>query len=982
MIKRVIKLDGREEKFDPKKLNNWIKKTVTTIDESEWSQIALEAVKELPEVVNVQELTKSLINTLLARDTWSHYLIAGKLLAVLIRIEVFGSKDIPTVREVQNRLYEAGLMRRLNYGDEEWKIIEETIDHSKDLTYPHYALEQIRNKYSLKNHSNGQEYETCQFVYMRMAMSLFENHVKADDGNGFYHNDPKDRTRIEHVVRIYQHFSNKRLSAPTPNYTNLGTNHKGYASCCIVAANDSRWSLAVGDHITYMMTTQSAGIGYNIQTRSIADSVQKGRFLHRGKKPYIDAFGKNIKANLQGGRGGAGTMYVSLFDPEAKMVLGLRDTRAVDSARNRDAHYAFLTNRFFATKAAKNEEVFDFNVYSAPDLTKAFYSGDIKKFSEIYEKYEKDNKFEKHWFNARDLYLFALNQGVSTGTIYASSIDEMNYNTPFIDPIRSSNLCVAGSTAILTKKGNIPIVNLENDEVEIWNGKEWSKVIVKKTSESSKLIKVELTNEIGQDKRFLLCTEYHKWYIKDPISPSKILEKRTHQLCLNDEIIDFKLPEELETKKYFIRSISDNNIHGATYCVNEPKEHRAVFNGILTGQCLEISEPTEGYDGKDAMKDLYSSEEVGHAHFIAKSYSGIEKEFMVKASDVFGQIGGLSWSAQDVQIGKKFWHQDGGGYEVTNVISVKREPEVALCSLAAINITEPMSDKEYQDVCYYAYKMIDYCILENEYILPHMGVTAKARMNAGLGMMGLATHLARKKYALNSPEGYQEMHRVFERHMYYAIKASLQISKERGNAKWINRTKWKYGWTPIQTYRKDVDKISDFKYNYNWNELSNEIIENGGIAHSCLVTYMPGESSSKALGATNSIYGIRKPILIKTDAGHVIRWAAPYSDDPEYHYQSMWDLTLTEQNNIYAIAQKFTDQSISADWFIDFTHRTQIGSKELLGAEIDRIKKGIKTRYYINTLMPASEDSMKISKSIINNSSVEESEEKCESCTL
>jgi len=86
--------------------------------------------------------------------------------------------------------------------------------------------------------------------------------------------------------------------------------------------------------------------------------------------------------------------------------------------------------------------------------------------------------------------------------------------------------------------------------------------------------------------------------------------------------------------------------------------------------------------------------------------------------------------------------------------------------------------------------------------------------------------------------------------------------------------------------------------------------------------------------------------------------------------------------NKTVLAQKFTDQAISADWFIDFTHRTQIGSKELLGAEIDRIKKGIKTRYYINTLMPASDDSMKISKSVVNISRSEEPEDKCESCTL
>lgn len=965
MIETIINLKGEEEKFDAKKLNHWVQDAVG-VDADEWSSIALETVRDLPKKVTVQQLMKKLIDTLLSRETWSHYLMAGRLRAVLDRIEIFGTKELPLVQAVQGRLHAAGLQRELDYSEYEWAMIEAEINHDQDLTYPHFAIEQLRFKYALQDFSTKSEYETPQFIYMRMAMALFEEHEETIPASILtFNEDPSKRSRLEHVLRCYRHFSNKRLSAPTPNYNNLATYHKGYASCCLIAVGDSRWSLAAGDHITYMMTTQSAGIGTNLMTRSIGEPVQKGRFLHRGKLPYIATFGKNIRANLQGGRGGAGTLYFNLFDPEAKVIAGLRDTRATDTARNRDAHYAYMSNRFLTMKAAKDEDVFSWNIKSAPDLHEAFYGPDVAKFAEVYAKYEADPNFKKTYAPARELIVHAVQQGIQTGTIYAASIDEMNRNTPFLDPIHSSNLCVAPGTIILTKEyGERAISEFWNRSVEVWNGFEWSRVTVRQTSPLEKLVRVYVKGGKG----FLDCTLYHKWYVmRDGVET----EVRTKDLKRGDKLAAFKGPYEVKTfDEVSILDIESLGVENSVFCFNEPKRHKGMFNGIVTGQCLEVSEPTQPYDGATAMHDLYSYFEVGHAEFYAKAVEGqdttCDVHIRAAASDTFTKPEGGRWVAQSVKPGMLLRNPDNiiGDFEVTKVVSVKKEPEVALCSLAATNITEEMSDDEYRDVMYYAYKMIDYCILHNEYIMPHIGVTAKARMNAGVGMMGLATHMARRRLKFNTAEGLQELHRVFERHLYFAIQASIQISKERGLAPWIGRTKWPDGWTPLQTYRKEVDQLANFEYQYDWTEVSEQIKANGGLAHSCLINFMPGESSSKALGATNSIYGIRELVMLKGDANNMLRWAAPYGDDPAYLYQSMWDLTLPEQNSLYAVAQKFCDQSASADWYLDFTNRLTVGSTEIMEAELDRVRKGVKTRYYINTLMPASKDSMKISKSV------------------
>jgi ribonucleotide reductase beta subunit family protein with ferritin-like domain len=69
--------------------------------------------------------------------------------------------------------------------------------------------------------------------------------------------------------------------------------------------------------------------------------------------------------------------------------------------------------------------------------------------------------------------------------------------------------CVAPETQILTNNGYFNIKKLMNQEVNIWNGTEWSSVTVKKTSDRAKLLRVILNN--GME---LTCTEEHKWHMR------------------------------------------------------------------------------------------------------------------------------------------------------------------------------------------------------------------------------------------------------------------------------------------------------------------------------------------------------------------------------------------------------------------------------------------------------------------------------------
>lgn len=726
MIEVIIKRDGSEEAFQPSKVNRWGEWASKTLGNYvDWTSVVLQTVSTLPKKCTSTMLQERLIKTCLDNNSWSYNRMAGRLYAAYIH-KKFYDDNIPTVRAVHEKLQSLGLMVVLDYSDEEYDQVQKTINHKLDFKASHYELHQVRSKYSIRNRVNGEEYESQQFVYMRMAMALAED-------------QPKER-RMQDLLKWYEHFSMKRINAPTPNYVNLGTPLKGFASCCLYTTNDSAKSLAAGDHIAYTMTYMSAGIGSHINTRSAGDPVRGGVIQHQGKLNYYRSLVGAIKANLQNGRGGAATTHYNAFDPEVDIISRLKNPMSTEDKKIRGMDYSLGTNKFFAKKAAMNQEVFLFNSHTAPDLYEALY-GDGSEFEALYNKYDKDKSFKKVYVSAREIALTSLNEAYETGRSYLHWLDEMNKHTPFKETIYSSNLC------------------------------------------------------------------------------------------------------------------------------------------------QEISLPTKGYESTEY---LYSTEDHGKG-------------------------------------------------------------EIALCSLGGINVPNIDNDEQYYDVAYYTLLMIDKCIHMSQYELPHIGVTAKARMNAGVGIMGLAHSMAKAGVKYSSEEGKRFIHTCAERHAYMLIKASLQLGKELGNAPWMHKTKWPDGWTPLKTYNQFVDKLCDSSLVYDWDELEAEIVKNGGIRNSSVIAHMPGESSTKASGTTNGLYPIRDLTLIKTDNNSVNYWAAPEGEKLKKRYEISWDIATKDLIDCYAIVQKFTDQAISADLYRKVIGDDVVSSSEMLQDYLYMTKVGLKTRYYQNS---------------------------------
>ena len=206
---------------------------------------------------------------------------------------------------------------------------------------------------------------------------------------------------------------------------------------------------------------------------------------------------------------------------------------------------------------------------------------------------------------ARNLWAKILSVKTATGIPYLHFIDNVNENKAdvYLDKnmkIHASNMCVSADTKILTKEyGYIAIGTKAGEKVTVWNGEEWSEnVELVKTGENQKLYAITLlmpgyhTGKSGKFKTTIRATDYHKWYVQD--KDGNIICKRTSELEVNDvtETWNSHLKEDSKVPGWVIESITEVEGLHDTFCCTEPKRNKVIFNGVLTGNCMEISLPS------------------------------------------------------------------------------------------------------------------------------------------------------------------------------------------------------------------------------------------------------------------------------------------------------------------------------------------------------------------------------------------------------
>ena len=299
-----------------------------------------------------------------------------------------------------------------------------------------------------------------------------------------------------------------------------------------------------------------------------------------------------IAHNGGGKRNGSFAMYLEPWHADVEDFLRLKLNTGSEEERCRDLFYGLWIPDLFMERVEKNTHWTLFCPSEAPGLSDVY--GD--EFKALYERYEAEGRGRKQ-VDAQKLWFKVLDSQIETGTPYLLYKDAANMksNQKNVGTIKSSNLCVAPETYVLTDKGQIPIVELAGQEVNVWNGDKWSATTVMKTGEQQKLITVYLSNGAQ-----ITCTPYHKFIVQtdntDKCSIKDATRLEAGMLTKGVKLATYNIPGRNADQIVTVHAIEDNRRVDDTYCFNEPENHAGVFNGVLTGNCTEIieySSPTE-----------------------------------------------------------------------------------------------------------------------------------------------------------------------------------------------------------------------------------------------------------------------------------------------------------------------------------------------------------------------------------------------------
>jgi ribonucleoside-diphosphate reductase alpha chain len=237
--------------------------------------------------------------------------------------------------------------------------------------------------------------------------------------------------------------------------------------------------------------------------------------------------------NGGGKRNGSFAIYLEPWHADVEMFLQMRKNHGDEELKARDLFYALWIPDLFMKRVKEGGQWTLMCPDECPGL--ADCCGDA--FVELYTKYEREGRGKKT-MTARDLWFQVLDAQMETGTPYILYKDACNLksNQKNLGTIKSSNLCVAPETTVLTDQGHIPIKELSGKNVNVWNGEEWSNVLVQQTGSDQELIEVKTSDGVS-----LNCTKYHKFYVQ-PSYNSKPIMKNAIELRPGEKLIKCKYP--------------------------------------------------------------------------------------------------------------------------------------------------------------------------------------------------------------------------------------------------------------------------------------------------------------------------------------------------------------------------------------------------------------------------------------------------------
>lgn len=442
---QVTKRSGQKEPLAVEKWQAQITKVCSGIADVSQSMIEIKSQPHFYDGISTREIDEITLRAIVdlidveANPDVGHtnyQYVAGKQRLSMLRKDVYGSYEPPRLYDIVKKNVATGLYTDellTWYTEEDWDKMDAMLDHSKDELYSYAAIEQLIEKYLVRNRATKETYETPQIRYMVAAATVF-------------HKEEPSAARLRYIKEYYNAASDGLFTLATPVLAGLGTPTKQFSSCVLIRSDDDLDSIFASGEMMAKYASKRAGIGLEIgRLRPLGSPIRGGEIMHTGMIPFLKKWFGDLRSCSQGGiRNASATVFYPIWHHQFDDLIVLKNNQGTDETRVRFMDYGVVLSALFWRRFKNKENITFFDPNQVPDLYQAFYSN-IELFEDLYVRYEKRTDLRKKTMSAEEVFKGGiLKERTDTGRIYLVFIDNVQKQGPF-DPeyhtIYQSNLC-------------------------------------------------------------------------------------------------------------------------------------------------------------------------------------------------------------------------------------------------------------------------------------------------------------------------------------------------------------------------------------------------------------------------------------------------------------------------------------------------------------------------------------------------------------
>ena len=271
------------------------------------------------------------------------------------------------------------------------------------------------------------------------------------------------------------------------------------------------------------------------------------------------------------------------------------------------------------------------------------------------------------------------------------------------------------------------------------------------------------------------------------------------------------------------------------------------------------------------------------------------------------------------------------------IVEKTKAGDFVVCNLSSVVLgnIDVNSDKEIEYVVETQIRAMDNVIDLNYYAVPFAEVTNKKYRAIGLGTSGYHHMLANNKIHWTEDKHLEFSDKVYEKINFYAIKASVNIAKEKGSYTYFEGSDWQTGdYFDLRQYNSPM-----------WNELR-ENVKEFGMRNGYLFAVAPNGSTATIAGTSEGVDPVMARFWLEEKKGSIIPKTAPnLSWENFWYYNSAYNIEQKLCIQVNGIRQRHIDQGQSFNLYIttDYTMR------QIMNLYIEACKCGVKSIYYVRS---------------------------------